>query len=95
VDAAGKPAPFYAAARVADDGRIPPKQARAARLELAAPDAGELRVEVIWRGLAEEIRAQLAIPDAGEVPLLHTTMTLRPPQAGRRPGLPRTMELSR
>ncbi len=95
VDAAGKPAPFYTAVRVAADERIPPKQSRKVPLELAAPDAGELRIEVIWRPIAEEIRTQLAIPDVEEVPLLRGTVTLQPPQAGRRPGLPRTIELER
>jgi hypothetical protein len=95
VDAAGKPAPFYTAVRVAADERIPPKQSRKVQLELDAPDAGELRIEVIWRPIAEEIRTQLAIPDVDEVPLLRGTLTLQPPQAGRRPGLPRTIELER
>lgn len=91
VDAAGKPAPFYAAVREAADERIPPKQARKIRLELDAPEAGELRVEVIWRPLAEEIRTQLAIQDAGEVPLLRKTVAIK----ARRPDLPRTIELER
>jgi len=95
VDAAGKPAPFYAAVRVAADDRIPPKQSRKARLELEAPKAGELRLEVIWRPLAEEIRTPLEIPAADDVPLLHATVALRPSQAWGRPDLPRTIELER
>ncbi len=95
VDAAGRPAPFYAAVRVAADERIPPKQARKVRLELEAPATGELRIEVVWRPLAEEIRTQLAIPAVDEVPLLSATVALRAPQAGRRPDLPRTIELHR
>lgn len=91
VDAAGKPAPFYVAVREAADDRIPPKQDRKLRLELEAPEAGELRIEVIWVPLAEEIRSQLAITEAGEVPLLHATVALKP----RRPDLPRTIELER
>jgi hypothetical protein len=95
VDAAGKPAPFYAAVRMAADERIPPKQARKVQLELDAPETGELRIEVIWCPVAEEIRTQLEIPSASEVPLLHATVALKPPQAGRRPDLPRTIELER
>jgi hypothetical protein len=95
VDAAGKPAPFYAAVRVAADERIPPKEARKARLELDAPETGELRIDVFWRPIAEEIRTQLEIPAGGEVPLLHATVALKPPQGGRRPDLPRTIELER
>jgi hypothetical protein len=95
VDAANKPVPFYEAVRVRADERIPPKQSRKAHLELETADAGELRIEVIWCPIAQEIRWQLAIPDADEVPLLHATMALRPPQAGRRPDLPRTIELDR
>jgi hypothetical protein len=95
VDAAGKPAPFYAAVRVASDDRIPAKQARKVLLELAAPPEGELRVEVLWRPLAEEIRTQLEIAEVGEVPLLHATVVIKPLQGGRRPDLPRTIGLER
>ena len=64
-------------------------------LELEAPEAGELRIEVVWVPVAEEIRTQLEIPDADEVPLLHAAVALKPPQGGRRPDLPRTIELER
>jgi len=95
VDGAGKPAPFFAAVRVAADERIPPKESRKAQLELAAPESGELRLEVVWIPVAEEIRTQLVLPAGGEVPLLHATVALKPPQGGRRPNLPRTIELER
>ena len=95
VDAAGKPAPFFAAVRVAGDDRIPPKESRKAQLELAAPESGELRIEVVWVPVAEEIRTQLVLPAGGEVPLLRATVALKPPQGGRRPNLPRTLELER
>lgn len=95
VDAAGKPVPFYAAVRVAADERIPSKQSRAAQLELEAPEAGELRLEVVWVPIAEEIRSQLEISEAGEVPLLRATVALKPPRGGRRPELPRTIKLER
>lgn len=95
VDAAGKPAPFYAATRVLSDDRIPPNQARSARLELAAPEAGELQIEVIWRPFDAEIGALLAMPAAAEVPLLRARVALKPPRDGKRPDLPRTIELER
>jgi len=95
VDAAGKLVPFYAAVRVAADERIPPKESRKVQLELSAPDSGELRLEVVWVPIAEEIRTQLAIPAGGEVPLLHATVAIKPPQGGRRPNLPHTIELER
>lgn len=95
VDAAGRPAPFYAAVRVAADERLLPKEARKIQLELEAPVSGELRLEVVWVPVAEEIRAQLEIPAESEVPLLHATVALKPPQGGRRPNLPRTIELER
>lgn len=95
VDAAGKPAPFYAAVRVAADERLAPKEPRKLQLELAAPESGELRLEVVWIPVAEEIRTQLEIPAGGEVPLLRATVALKPPQGGRRPNLPRTIELER
>jgi hypothetical protein len=37
----------------------------------------------------------LEFPDADEVPLLRGTVPLKPPQGGRRPDLPRTIELER
>jgi len=95
VDAAGKPAPFYAATRVLSDDRIPPGQVREARLELAAPDTGELRIEVLWRPLDAEIAALLEIPAVDEVPLLRASVALKPPRDGKRSNLPRTIGLER
>lgn len=91
VDAAGKPAPFYAATRVAADERIPAKGQRTVGLELDAPDTGALRIEVVWVPIAEEIRSQLALPEAGEVPLLQASVDLKP----GRPDLPRRLKLDR
>jgi hypothetical protein len=95
VDAAGKPAPFYAATRVRSDDRIPPNQARGVKLELAAPESGELQIEVLWSPFDAEIGSLLAIPATAEVPLLRASVALRPPRDGKRPDLPRTIELER
>jgi hypothetical protein len=94
-DAAGKPAPFYAATRVLADDRIPAGGSREAHLEVAAPETGELAIEVLWIPIDPEIAARLVIPAAAEVRLLRARVMLKPPQGGKRPDLPRTIGLER
>jgi hypothetical protein len=95
VDETGKRVPFYLATRVASDDRIPPDGSRKLRLELDAPDSGELHIDVIWQAIDAEIARQLVTVDVEEATLLRLKLAIRPLQNGRRRGLPRTMELGR
>src|SRR5262249_4196738 len=51
--------PFFAATRVGSDNRLQPKQAHVESFDLAAPGAGELRVELFWRALSPGLASQL------------------------------------
>jgi hypothetical protein len=95
VDATGAEVPFYAATRVASDDRIPPKDKRTVTLEVAPPERGELRVEVTWRAFDPALARRMGVDAVDEAVLLHGSVPLEPARAGRRPGLPRTVELQR
>jgi hypothetical protein len=97
VDAGGTEVPFYAATRVASDDRIPPKDKRRVTLELApsTPEELDLRVEVVWRAFDPDVARRLGVDPVEEAVLLAGGVTLGSPRAGRRPGLPRTLELAR
>ncbi len=62
VDAAGDPAPFYAATRVASDTRILADEAREESFELSLPSAGEVHVELVWQAIAPAIARKLSLP---------------------------------
>ncbi|HEX8795960.1 MAG TPA: multiheme c-type cytochrome [Polyangiaceae bacterium] len=68
VDAAGEPAPFYAATRVASDTRILADETREESLELSLPAAGEVRLELVWQAMAPAIAAKFSLP-TGDVVL--------------------------
>lgn len=61
VDAAGKPAPHYQAARVAEDSRIAARKSHSHEVVLAAPGPGELRVQVWWRPLDHAVAARMGV----------------------------------
>lgn len=64
VDAAGEEAPFFAAAREAEDTRLREGETRRLAFELPAPPAGEVRVEVTLglRPLSPALAARLGLP---------------------------------
>lgn len=68
VDAAGDPAPFYAASRVASDTRILSDETREESFELSLPSAGEVRIELVWQAIAPAIASKLSLP-TGDVVL--------------------------
>lgn len=84
VDAAGDPAPFYAASRVGNDTRIMADQTREESFELSLPAAGELRLEVVWQAIAPEIASKLSLT-TGEVVLQRGVVKVDKP-ASRRVG---------
>lgn len=80
VDAAGDPAPFYAATRVASDTRIMSDQTRDESLELSLPTAGELRLELVWQAIAPAIASKLSLP-TGDVVLQRGAVKVDKPAA--------------
>jgi hypothetical protein len=76
VDDGGMPAPSYLATRVASDDRILPKSSRTARLVLATPPAGELRIEIAWHAIDRDIAERLKLGDVEVIPLLRGSMAL-------------------
>jgi hypothetical protein len=93
VDAAGKPAPFFRAERVLGDTRIAPRASRTEKLEIRAPEAGELVIELIARPIAPGLARELGLAPE-ETPILSTRIALGAPGArGARAGLPQRVVL--
>lgn len=95
VDDDGRVVPFFRATRLEADNRIPPRGRAAARLEIEAPESGELRIELLWRPLDPAVAAALELEPGPDVISLAGSVSLRPPRGEGRPGLPRTVTLER
>ncbi len=93
VDERGEETPFYRAARVGSDSRLPPRHTRTVNVELAAPGAGRLELEWLGRRLSPELARRLGT-DSGETMVLRAPLSLKAPGSGARAGLPREVRLS-
>jgi hypothetical protein len=95
VDAAGAPAPFFAAARVAADDRIPPRAERVEAALLDAPVAGgELVAALVWQDVAPAQAAALGL-ETREVTLVERRVPFGPARRRGRALLPRTVGFER
>ncbi|MFO0579418.1 MAG: hypothetical protein U1A78_35920 [Polyangia bacterium] len=76
VDAAGRPAPFYAAVRQLADFRIRPGETLEDSFTLRSPEAARLRVLVVWRPIAPALAAQLGVVPPPDEPMLSASAPL-------------------
>lgn len=95
VDDTGAEVPFWRAKKVGSDTRIAPGGQWQGTLSLPSATAGEVKVDVVYRGVSETISKQLALTTTEEhemvgakIPLgkLPRSVTVAPPAAGKRPG---------
>lgn len=94
VDAAGHEAPFWRAAKVGSDTRIPVGGSWQDTFRLEAANVGTLEVDVVYRGMPDAIAKELAITEIEEQPMvkakirlggrLPKSVTVKPPAAGKR-----------
>jgi hypothetical protein len=94
VDAAGKEAPFWRAAKVGSDTRITVGGSWQDTFKLAAANIGAVEVDVAYRGMPDAIAKELAITEIEEFPMvsakirlggaLPKSVSVKPPAAGKR-----------
>jgi hypothetical protein len=94
VDAAGKEAPFWRAAKLGSDTRIQNGGSWQDTFKLAAANAGTVHVDVVYRGMSDAIAKELAIAEIEEHPMasakirlggaLPKSVSVKPPPPGKR-----------
>jgi Cytochrome c554 and c-prime len=77
VDAAGAPAPFFRAAKVASDDRIAPRETRSETLDLKTPPAGALQITVSWQAIDPAIARLVAVEKPEEIVLLEGKIAIK------------------
>jgi hypothetical protein len=92
VDASGAEVPFWLATRVSADTRIAPRASWKDQLAFAAPGAGTVEVEVVYRGLSMAVAQQLGV-EVEEQVLATAKVPFGAPTAGGRAKLPRTVTI--
>jgi len=100
VDGAGGEAPFWRAARVEADTRIAVGGQWTNTTMVASPAAKSVDVDVVYRGLSDDIAKQLGVTDVEQHPMVRATLDLRslpatalvkPPPPGKRRGPPKKL----
>ena len=94
VDAAGKEAPFWRAAKVGSDTRIGVDASWQETFKLAAANIGTVEVDVVYRGISDAVAKELAVTEIEEQPMVNAkirlggalpkTASVKPPPAGKR-----------
>jgi hypothetical protein len=93
VDAAGKPAAFYAAVREERDDRLGPRERRVETFELDAPAQGKLSVTATWRALPDDLARSLGLAEIRQELLAEASISFGAPRpGGGRAGLPRRVD---
>jgi hypothetical protein len=94
VDSAGGEVPFWRATRVESDTRVAPGGQWTTTMTAAAT-AKSVDVDVVYRGLSDEIAKQLDVTDVEQHPMVRATVKLgslpatvvvKPPPPGKRVG---------
>jgi hypothetical protein len=78
VDAEGRPAPFFKAARQIRDDRLRPKETRVEHFTLAAPREGRLVVRIVWNALDPDIARSLGIESPASDVLAEASIPIGP-----------------
>lgn len=93
VDGQGAEVPFWRAARVDTDTRITVGGQWTETIQLPGASAGTVEVDVVYRGMSDEIAKQLGISEIEEHPMAHAsiklgalprTVRIKPPPPGKR-----------
>ena len=93
VDGAGGESPFWRAVRVESDTRIAVGGQWTSTTTIPSATARSVDVDVVYRGLSDNIAKQLGVADVEQHPMVHATLklgtlpatvTVKPPPPGKR-----------